>query len=151
MKQQFAHSISILLGYTVVVTLAFFMSSNGYVTSKSSSVTSGKMSQLPGPTRLAMMADHQFNMLHDPLMGEIPPGIRGRELAYVKTLPSYDTAGGQSWTWRGPGNIGGRWRCVVGSSIGRPGKQILLHRPGHHLNRYAVCGAQQLLLLHRTA
>lgn len=113
MKQQFAHSTSILLGFAVVVTLAFFMSSNGYIRSKSSSMTSGKMSQLPGPTRLAMMADHHFNMLHDPLMGEIPPGIRGRELAYVKTLPSYDTAGGQSWTWRGPGNIGGRMLCIA--------------------------------------
>jgi len=65
------------------------------------------------PGYLAMMANHQFNMLHNPLSDEIPAGIRGRELEFVSRLPVHPEGEGQSWTWRGPANIGGRMLCVA--------------------------------------
>ncbi len=61
---------------------------------------------------LAMMADYQYNKLRNPLTGDIPPGMRSRELAYVAGLPSYSNGKAQSWDWRGPANIGGRMLCI---------------------------------------
>jgi photosystem II stability/assembly factor-like uncharacterized protein len=60
---------------------------------------------------MAMMADHQFRMQQDPATGEIPAGIRSRELDYSATLPN--ALQEQPWIWRGPANIGGRMLCVA--------------------------------------
>ena len=65
------------------------------------------------PALLAMQASYQFMKLKDPQTGMIPSGIRARELAYVSRLPMHSTKEGQSWTWRGPANIGGRMLCIV--------------------------------------
>ena len=59
-----------------------------------------------------MMADYQFSKIRDPRTGLISPGIRARELDYVSRLPMYPEGEGQSWTWRGPANIGGRMLCI---------------------------------------
>ncbi len=62
---------------------------------------------------LTMQADCQFMKLKDPKTGLIPPGIRSRELAFTSKLPRYAEDAGQSWTWRGPTNIGGRMLCIT--------------------------------------
>ncbi len=67
--------------------------------------------KLPPSRMLPMMAERQLNMLHDPITGKIPSGIRSRELEFAKSLPK--SAATQSWEWRGPDNIGGRMLCVA--------------------------------------
>ncbi|MEI7499786.1 MAG: T9SS type A sorting domain-containing protein [Bacteroidota bacterium] len=62
---------------------------------------------------LAMQAGYQFMKLKDPNTGIIPVGIRSRELAFTDKLPRYPEGEGQSWTWRGPANIGGRMLCIA--------------------------------------
>ncbi len=62
----------------------------------------------PGKSFLAMQVDYQFTKLMDPHTGQIPKGIRARELAFVSKLPIHPDGDGQSWKWRGPANIGGR-------------------------------------------
>ncbi|MEI8047238.1 MAG: T9SS type A sorting domain-containing protein [Bacteroidota bacterium] len=64
--------------------------------------------ETPEKSFLAMLADYQFMKLMDPQTGQIPAGIRARELAFVSTLPLHPDGEGQSWKWRGPANIGGR-------------------------------------------
>ena len=62
---------------------------------------------------LAMQAGYQFIKLRNPGTGNIPPGIRSRELAFTSGLPVHSEGGGQSWNWRGPANIGGRMLCIA--------------------------------------
>ena len=62
----------------------------------------------PEKSFLAMQAGYQFMKLMDPHTGQIPAGIRARELAFVSKLPVHPEGDGQSWKWRGPANIGGR-------------------------------------------
>ena len=68
--------------------------------------------KLPPGRLMALMADHNFSMLHNPATGEIPRNIRSLELAYAATLPEA-AADGQDWTWHGPANIGGRMLCIA--------------------------------------
>lgn len=67
--------------------------------------------KLPVNRFMSLLADHQFNMLHDPATGIIPAGIRGHELEFTSRLPV--SGEGQSWIWRGPANIGGRMLCIA--------------------------------------
>lgn len=68
--------------------------------------------KLPPSRMLPMMADRQYNMLHDPLTGKIPPGMRSRELEFARSLPKRPETS-QTWDWRGPDNIGGRMLCIT--------------------------------------
>ncbi len=72
-----------------------------------------KRQKMSKPGLLAMQAGYQFSKLRDPGTGMIPPGIRSRELAFTAGLPGYPAGAGQSWTWRGPANIGGRMLCIA--------------------------------------
>lgn len=64
-------------------------------------------------------AQWEFMRLHSPSLHEIPKGIRGRELEFASTLPVKDRSLGSSlakgqantWTKRGPRNVGGRTRA----------------------------------------
>lgn len=48
----------------------------------------------------------------DPSTGEIPAGIRNREMAFAQTLPK-NLSRSLSWTLIGPGNMGGRTRALA--------------------------------------
>ncbi|MGA2821999.1 MAG: hypothetical protein ABSE72_00560 [Bacteroidales bacterium] len=80
---------------------------------KSLSKNSNKEIRKPEVSLMAMQADYQFMKLKDPKTGMIPLGIRSRELSYTSKLPKYPEGGDQSWTWRGPTNIGGRMLCIA--------------------------------------
>ena len=58
-----------------------------------------------------------WNMLHDPATGEIPAGMRAKELAFAQTLPTdysqEKTAQGQDFVLQGPYNVGGRTRALA--------------------------------------
>lgn len=70
---------------------------------------------------------YEWLRLHDPATGTIPEGIRTRELALARTLPTTKTLRNElrkrgldpgilpeiSWTQRGPSNIGGRTRAFA--------------------------------------
>ncbi|MBX2822044.1 MAG: T9SS type A sorting domain-containing protein [Rhodothermaceae bacterium] len=64
-------------------------------------------------------ADYFHRMLKDPATGEIPKGIRKKELAYAATLPGHSKAhkaasrSNISWTEAGPNNVGGRTRALA--------------------------------------
>ena len=62
---------------------------------------------------LAMQAGYQFKKLRDPQTGQIPVGIRARELSFVSGMPMQPEGIGQQWKWRGPANIGGRMLCIA--------------------------------------
>lgn len=72
-----------------------------------------KEREIPKNLLLALQAKHQFTMLRDPHTGCIPAGIRSRELAFVSGLPKQSAQSEQSWSWRGPDNIGGRMLCIA--------------------------------------
>lgn len=66
----------------------------------------------------------QWKMLHDPATGKIPEGIRGKEIAFAKTLPTdndFSVNGGTNakspnehpFTLQGPFNVGGRTRALA--------------------------------------
>ena len=73
-------------------------------------------------------AEYFFRMLRDPATNAMPPNYRSRELAYAKTLPSYDelaisatgnsvgnqaSTGGSQWREVGPTDVGGRTRALA--------------------------------------
>jgi photosystem II stability/assembly factor-like uncharacterized protein len=91
----------------------FFKNSSSTVRTKKVTGIDGELKRMPESRLLAMQADYQFMKLKDPKTGLIPPEIRAREMAFASTLPSYPDGGGQSWTWRGPTNIGGRMLCIT--------------------------------------
>jgi photosystem II stability/assembly factor-like uncharacterized protein len=103
----FAGSIALLAGFLVYQNSL----STGIANSESASPKVQKKMSKTG--RLAMQASHQFMQLRNPQIGNIPPGIRARELAYVATLPALSDGAGQPWSWRGPNNIGGRMLCIA--------------------------------------
>jgi hypothetical protein len=51
--------------------------------------------------------------LRDPSTGKIPQGIRKKELRYAKRLPKRRSKAPSSWTFQGPGDIGGRTRALA--------------------------------------
>ena len=66
--------------------------------------------------------EHKLSMLRDPATGQIPQGIRARELKFAKTLPTYDKSSfkknsniavGLDWVSRGPINYAGRTRALA--------------------------------------
>jgi photosystem II stability/assembly factor-like uncharacterized protein len=69
--------------------------------------------EMPEKSILPLLARYQYLKLRDPKTGVIPPGIRARELSFVSGLPVHREGGEQSWTWRGPTNIGGRMLCIA--------------------------------------
>jgi hypothetical protein len=67
-------------------------------------------------------ADFELMRLRDPATGKIPPGIREKELAFARDIPTRsalmksDWPSGQrevAWTPRGPWNVGGRTRALA--------------------------------------
>ena len=76
-----------------------------------------------GDDRLGRL-DFDFMRLKNPATGQIPEGIRRKELAYANTLPkdndldlptSYQgyQNGKLDWILRGPSNVGGRTRAIA--------------------------------------
>src|SRR5258708_33311324 len=60
--------------------------------------------------------EYERMMLMDPATGEIPAGIRERELEFATLLPSVDDDASRSsisWTNRGPWNVGGMTRALA--------------------------------------
>jgi photosystem II stability/assembly factor-like uncharacterized protein len=60
--------------------------------------------------------EYERMMLMDPATGEIPAGIRERELAFAELLPRADDDASRStvnWTNRGPWNVGGMTRALA--------------------------------------
>ena len=64
--------------------------------------------------------DSYFNMIYkDPALGRIPDGIRERELAYARTLPTDSDflakRGALTFDWKeaGPTDVGGRTRALI--------------------------------------
>ena len=60
--------------------------------------------------------DFEQRMLSNPGSGTIPRNMRTKELAFAKNLPVKPSAGKQgleTWTSRGPDNIGGRTRALA--------------------------------------
>ncbi|MBX2992955.1 MAG: flagellar basal body rod modification protein, partial [Bacteroidetes bacterium] len=87
-----------------------------------------EMPQAPRPPKIRSSAGsnddpygrarHEWLRLHDPATGEIPAGIRDRELAFAASLPTRENAQGVSnaainWSRRGPYNVGGRTRAMA--------------------------------------
>ena len=73
-------------------------------------------------------AEYFFRLLRDPATNAMPPNYRSRELAYAKTLPSYDELAiaatgnsvgnqasnlGSKWQEIGPTDVGGRTRALA--------------------------------------
>lgn len=56
---------------------------------------------------------YEHDRLVDPSTGEIPQGIRAKELSFAKTLPVKDETKSLSWVQRGPVNKGGRTRALA--------------------------------------
>jgi len=61
---------------------------------------------------------YEWKRLRDPSTGAIPPGIREREISFAQKLPKRTDyvgmrKGGESWTSRGPYNVGGRTRALA--------------------------------------
>lgn len=56
---------------------------------------------------------YEHNRLVNPETGEIPAGIRAKELAFAKTLPKKDEAKSLTYVHRGPINKGGRTRALA--------------------------------------
>ena len=100
----------------VSVSLAFcyysYNDSTRHGNSKNEPTVHQKKKKLSQTGFLVMMADYQYSKLRNPITGNIPPGIRSRELAFVSGLPANSQGMGQSWDWRGPANIGGRMLCI---------------------------------------
>lgn len=91
----------------------FFLNFSSTVKTKKVKGITRESERMPKNRLLAMHAGYQFMKLKDPKTGLIPPGIRAREMAFASTLPAYPEGGSQSWTWRGPTNIGGRMLCIA--------------------------------------
>ncbi|MCX6244863.1 MAG: T9SS type A sorting domain-containing protein [Bacteroidetes bacterium] len=91
----------------------FFQNSSSPVQTKKVKGITRERERIPESRLLAMQAGYQFMKLKDPKTGQIPPGMRARELAFAAGLPCYPEGGSQSWTWRGPTNIGGRMLCIA--------------------------------------
>ncbi len=61
-------------------------------------------------------AKEEFDMLKNPVTGKIPEGIRQAELLEAATIPLKEEVslmGGNSYTFQGPNNFGGRCRAVA--------------------------------------
>ena len=68
-----------------------------------------------GMSNVDARQEWEVKRIADPTTGEIPDGIRKKELAYAQTLPSAsaDQRGQYEWTSMGPYNQGGRTRAVA--------------------------------------
>ncbi|UTW61182.1 T9SS type A sorting domain-containing protein [bacterium SCSIO 12741] len=99
---------TIMLLYLVQLVLGiqqFEDQQNDYLTTH----ISGGMSQ----SELREQWEHQ--MLADPATGELPAGIRQKELNHLANMPKEATGlrGGNPWVAAGPRNIGGRGRALA--------------------------------------
>jgi photosystem II stability/assembly factor-like uncharacterized protein len=113
MKYNCLMVLTVILGVAAIVVLTVPVKESLTGPDRDRPGLNQEFTRIPRPGLMAMMADHQFNMLRDPVSGEIPAGIRSRELSFVSSLPVYKSHEGQSWTWRGPVNNGGRMLCIA--------------------------------------
>ncbi len=73
----------------------------------------------------------EHERLRDPATGRIPADMRVRELAFASALPERpayradDGSGGAAWTFRGPGNVGGRTRALAFDVSDPTGRTLL--------------------------
>ena len=68
--------------------------------------------KMPTPALLPFLTDLQMMKLRNPKTGDIPAGIRSRELAFASGLAVKEPSRSQDWNLRGPNNIGGRMLCI---------------------------------------
>lgn len=61
----------------------------------------------------AARMEWMHNRLQDPATGEIPTGIRQKELAFSKSLQKGNSLKSVGWTSRGPYHVGGRTRAMA--------------------------------------
>jgi len=108
--------------FTILLVSGFLLISGYYLLisepadqaiSKQTITNHSEQQQLPGCAMLPYLAELQWMKLRDPQTGEIPSGIRSRELAFASGLPVKESSRSQDWTWRGPNNIGGRMLCIA--------------------------------------
>ena len=61
-------------------------------------------------------AEWEFKKLRDPVTNKIPENIRQKELEFASKLPKRtgDDANALVWNERGPNNVGGRTRAILG-------------------------------------
>ncbi|CAN5629819.1 hypothetical protein BH10BAC5_BH10BAC5_00450 [soil metagenome] len=59
-------------------------------------------------------AEREFKMLRDPVTNKIPDGIREKEIQFTKGLPKNTGTKALTWSERGPNNVGGRTRALLG-------------------------------------
>ncbi|OYT13236.1 MAG: hypothetical protein B6I19_06185 [Bacteroidetes bacterium 4572_114] len=58
--------------------------------------------------------EQEFMKTRDPETNEVPANIKSKQLAFVSKLPKTNEPGrNQTWTHRGPFNVGGRMLCVA--------------------------------------
>ncbi|MFH0761774.1 MAG: sialidase family protein, partial [Bacteroidota bacterium] len=82
-------------------------------TSKDQALSKNEPEKMPEALQLPFLTDLQVMKLRNPQTGEIPAGIRSRELAFASGLPVKESSRSQSWNSRGPNNIGGRMLCIA--------------------------------------
>jgi photosystem II stability/assembly factor-like uncharacterized protein len=106
---------SVIFVGAIELAICCLFNQDSFLPGKVKNVSRSGMEQkkMSKPGLLAMQANYQFMKLRDPQTGKIPVGIRSRELAFTSRLPLNSNEAGQSWTWRGPTNIGGRMLCVA--------------------------------------
>ncbi|MEO6639102.1 MAG: T9SS type A sorting domain-containing protein [Ginsengibacter sp.] len=78
---------------------------------------------------------YEYDILKDPVTGQIPKDIRGKEVAFARTLPVKDAGSSglftpqnlNGYTPAGPDNIGGRTRAFAfDKRFGTPGNKVIL-------------------------
>lgn len=100
------YRIKIFLSLFVVVTLIVFSEQ-----SASTKMKSGEMS-IGSPDDESGWMAYEFDRHVDPHTGEIPSGIRKRELLFAESLPQ-NVSRSLSWNLIGPRDLGGRTRAVA--------------------------------------
>ena len=110
-----SHYFQVIIAGLVAITLLSLFSRDSIKPGCPEKVSLSMMEEekMPRSSFLAMQAEYQFMKLRDPQTGQIPIGIRARELSFVSGMPVYPEGMGQSWNWRGPANIGGRMLCIA--------------------------------------
>ncbi len=97
-----------------IVTISFLVSNKNIF--KSDDEESGKPFSIGDEDNPEGRADWEFKMLRDPVTNKIPDNIRQRELEFAANLPKKmgDAPDALSWNERGPNNVGGRTRALLG-------------------------------------
>ncbi len=111
---------SALLGGTIFTLTLFYSPISRVEPDSLQVVTESRKGGHVAEVKRKMERDAYFNKIYqDPATGQIPAGIRSRELAFARTLPKEEDFLGktdaQSFDWKeaGPTDVGGRTRAIV--------------------------------------